>query len=69
MALSEDVRNRLYNFKFTQAKDRLTEEEKQTPEGQVVEQLAARYENPGWFGGSEGYFIWAVLALLGVEDE
>jgi hypothetical protein len=31
--------------------------------------LASRYGNVGWMDGTEGAFVWAVLALLGVTEE
>jgi hypothetical protein len=69
MTLSNVVKNRLINFKFEQAANRLTDEERETPEGRLVEQLGERYANPGWMNGSEGAFLWAILALLGVNEE
>lgn len=69
MTLSADVRNRLLNFKFEQARRRMTYEEAESTEGRVVIELSERYANPGWMDGSEGRFLWAVLALLGVTEE
>jgi len=69
LTLSEEVRNRLFNFKFEQAATRLTSDEMFSPEGEVVAMLATRYGNVGWMDGTEGAFIWAVLALLGVTEE
>jgi len=69
MILSAEVRNRLFNFKFEQAVARLTTEEVASPEGHVVVGLSERYGNVGWMDGTEGAFVWAVLALLGVTEE
>ena len=69
MTLSAEVRNRLFNFKFEQALARLTPEEIESPEGRLVTGLCERYGNVGWMDGTEGAFVWAVLALLGVTEE
>ena len=69
MTLSAEVRNRLFNFKFEQAAQRLTAEETVSPEGEAVTLLSERYGNVGWMDGTEGAFVWAVLALLGVTEE
>jgi hypothetical protein len=69
MTLSDDARNRLFNFKFEQAAEKLTDDELISIEGELVCMLASRYGNVGWMDGTEGAFVWAVLALLGVTEE
>jgi hypothetical protein len=66
MALDERTVNRLYNFKFVDAADRLAPDD-HSPPAEVVRQLAARYGNPGWFHGTEAAFVGAVLRVLGVK--
>lgn len=68
MALSEKVHNRLYNWKFTSAKEGLTDAATRQ-ERALVESLATMLGNVGWFGGDLAVVVEVALEQIGVDKE
>ena len=66
--LSDEVKDRLYNWKFEQAWRRLTHgDDSSAPtedEAALVEALSDMLGNPGWFEGNLGTVIDAALAPI-----
>ena len=70
MALSGECQNRLYNWKFESAQERLSEEEPTGAERELVKALARTFGNSGWFDGNMGTIVSAaVTSLIGDEDD
>jgi hypothetical protein len=63
LGLSEPVVGRLLNWKFESAKFQATPADRIVAGG-ALETLAATFGNPGWFDGSMGELVGAMVALL-----
>jgi hypothetical protein len=69
MALSEECKERLHNWKFERAQDFLAQSEPDIRETELVKALAAAFGNSGWFDGHMGFIVGtAVSTLIGDED-
>jgi hypothetical protein len=69
MMLSDQCKGRLGEWKFSSAAGYLDQAEPTEAERDLVEALASAFGNPGWFEGSLGVIVSAVVAGLVGPDE
>lgn len=74
MALTEDVLNRLYNWKFDTARSYLVRQQElgevfpTVEEVDTIHALAITFGNSGWFGGSMADVVRAALRSIGISE-
>ena len=65
--LTPECKERLANWKFSQAQQELTDDATAN-EREIVDALAALLGNPGWFEGNIGILTHAIVLILTQES-
>lgn len=75
MALTEDVKNRLYNWEFKKARAYLDHQMElgevypSTEEIDTITALSVTFGSPGWFDGTMSDIVRSALRSVGVFDQ